>query len=192
MRPHFHTSMLLAFVVGGLTASTTSLGQLPNRGSSGNKILEVYATHTSFEGDRRYLLLRVFTDGLAECESSKPSDPEHVASKKLLTKDEYARIKSIVVDPELAKVGRRYETWYAVVDTSTEWEIEIQRAGQTQVIQVLNFSPDLTKLMKHPYPDALVKLGCNVEKLRSDVLGDSPSLDNECKKVLGLRDQHKS
>ncbi|HKW31929.1 MAG TPA: hypothetical protein VJN92_02915 [Candidatus Acidoferrum sp.] len=151
----------------------------------------MFANHTSFEGDRRYLFLRVLTDGLAECESSKPSDPEHLASKKLLTKDEYARIKSIIIDPKLAKVGRRYETWYAVVDTSTEWEIEIQRAGQAQVIQVLNFSPGLTKLMKHPYPDALVKLGCNVEKLRADVLGDSPSLDNECKKVLGLKDQRK-
>ena len=180
--------MLLAAIAGGLIASAMSFGQLPGRSSSGDTILEVFATHTSFEGDHRYVFVRVFTDGVAECESSKPSDPEHTMRKRLLTKDEYAKIKSVVDEPKVAKLGPRYETWYGVVDTSTEWRIEIRRTGQTQVIQILNFSPGLTKIMKHPYPNGLVKLGCNVEKLRANVIGESPSLDSECKKVFGVKD----
>jgi hypothetical protein len=69
----------------------------------------------------------------------------------------------------------------------TEWTIKIQRPGLAQTIQVLEFSPALAKRMKHPYPDALVKLGCNIEKLRADVYGESSPLDSECQKVLGTK-----
>jgi hypothetical protein len=108
-----------------------------------------------------------------------------------LTKDEYINIKSVVDGPKLAKVGPRYETKYVIVDSWTEWRIEIYRTGQTQVIEVLQFSPGLAKTMKHPYPDALVELGCKAEKLRADVLGEPQSVDSACEKALGVRNQPK-
>jgi len=89
-----------------------------------------------------------------------------------------------VSEPQLAAVKRKYETRYAIVDTWTEWTIEIQPPGQPQIIQVLEFSPGLARTMKHPYPDALVKLGCNIEKLRADVSGESNRLDSEFTRVL--------
>jgi hypothetical protein len=77
----------------------------------------------------------------------------------------------------LSNVGRNpnnsNKTRYAIVDTSTEWTIKIQRPGQAQTIQVLEFSPGLARTMKHPYPDALVKLACNIEKLRAGLSGES-------------------
>jgi hypothetical protein len=48
----------------------------------------------------------------------------------------------------------------------------------------LEFSPGLARTMKHPYPDALVKLGCNIEKLRAGLSGESNFPDSECKRVL--------
>jgi len=99
----------------------------------------------------------------------------------------------MVSDPKLSTLGPKYETRYAIVDSSTEWTIKIQRAeGEPQIIRVLEFSPGLAKTMKHPYPGALVTLGCTIEKLRTDVSGESISLDHECKKVLGTSKQPKS
>jgi len=80
----------------------------------------------------------------------------------------------------------------AIVDTSTEWTIKIQRPGQAQTIQVLEFSPGLARTMKHPYPDALVKLGCNIEKLRAGLSGESNFPDSECKRALRTISQPKS
>lgn len=37
--------------------------------------------------------------------------------------------------------------------------------------------------MKHPYPDALVKLGCKIENLRSQVSGEADSVHSECREV---------
>jgi hypothetical protein len=55
------------------------------------------------------------------------------------------------------------KTRYAIVAASTEWTIKIQRPGQPQIIQVLEFSLGLAGTMKHPYPDVLVKLRCNIK-----------------------------
>lgn len=94
--------------------------------------------------------------------------------------------------PKLAKVRPKYATWYAVVDASTTWAIKIQHPGQSQIIEVLEFSPALTKAMKHPYPDTLVELGCNIEKIRADISREATSHDSECRRVLGTKSQPKS
>lgn len=191
-------SMSTLMLALGLLVPVDGLAQSTSLSPTADIILEVTAAHYGMhcaECADRYLYLRLFFDGTAECQFSKRSaaEPkESPAIKKTLTEDEFIRIKSAVNIPKLAKVWPRYDTWYGVVDTSTEWKIEIHRTDQTQVIEVLNFSPGFTKLMKHPYPNALVKLGCNLQKLRADVIGESPSLDSECKKVLGVRDQPKS
>ena len=157
-------------------------------------LLEVIATHTTTTSEDTYVYLRVFSDRTAEFQPrhGNSEKQELPAIKKTLTRDEFIPIKSAVSEPKLATVGPKYETRYAIVDTWTEWTIKIQRQGQPQIIQVLEFSPGLASTMKHPYPDALVKLGCNIEKLRADVSGESNRLDSECKRVLGTPSRTKS
>lgn len=145
-------------------------------------ILEVTSTYFSFWHSRNpYVYLRVFSDGATEWQSSGGDNP----SQKTLSQDEFAQLKSVLRDPKLAKLSPRYESRYPVLDSSTEWRIEIQRPGQPQVIEVVEFAPLLGRRVKHPYPDALVKLGCSIEKSRADVSGESISLDRECQRVLG-------
>ena len=152
--------------------------------SSADSLVEVVAIHTTPEGEHRYLYLRVFSNGTAEWQSRNPKNKEQAATRAGLTKEQFKRIKSVVDDPKLANVEPSYETKYAVVDSWTEWKIKVQRPGQSQVIQVLEFSPGLAKVMKHPYPGALVKLGCALMSTRAEVSGEALSLHGECKKVL--------
>jgi hypothetical protein len=192
MRSLMQSTLVIVLALGFLAAGD-NFAQSPSLGK--DIVLEVIATHTTLASEDKYVYLRVFSDGTAEWQSSMLSNSqktEHLAVKKTLTQDEFIRIKSAVSEPKLAAVGPRYETRYAIVDTSTEWTIKIQRPGQPQIIQVLEFSPGLARTMKHPYPDALVKLGCNIKKLRVDVSGESNTLDSECKRALGTARQPKS
>ena len=188
--------MLVVMVGLGLLAPADNFAQSPSPSSNANMVLEVIATHTTMmESEDRYLYLRVFSDSTAECQPSKHSNSEKkelLVVKKALTQDEFIQIKSVVSEPKLAAVKSKYETRYAIIDSWTEWTIKIQRQGQPQIIQVLEFSPGLARTMKHPYPKALVKLGCNIKKLRADVSGEFNSLDSECERVLGTPSRPKS
>lgn len=146
-------------------------------------LVEVVAVHTTPESEHRYVYLRVFSNGTAEWQSRSSENKDQCSTRTALTKEQFQRIKSVVGDPKLAHLGPRYETRYAIVDSWTEWKIQVHQARQSLVIQVLEFSPGLAKAMKHPYPDALVKLGCTVESTRAEVSGETLS-HGECKKVL--------
>jgi hypothetical protein len=168
----------------------TQAGQSAPVAPASPEILEVTKTFSSMVESRSpYVYLRVFSDGAAECQSSYGDNP---TIKKTLTRDDFVQIKSVLFNPKLAKVRPRYESRYTVLDSWTEWIIKIQRPGRPQVIQVVDFFPWAEKDMKHPYPDALVKLGCSIEKLRADVSGESISFDRECQRVLGTSSQPKS
>jgi hypothetical protein len=186
-------SKLVVVLALGFLAVGDNFAQSPSLGRE--IVLEVIATHNTLASEDRYVYLRVFSDGTAEWQSSNYSNSqktELLAAKKTLTQDEFMRIKSVVSEPKLAAVGPKYETRYAIVDTFTEWTIKIQRPGRLQIIQVLEFSPGLARTMKHPYPNALVKLGCNIEKTRADVSGESHTPDSECMRALGTASQPKS
>jgi hypothetical protein len=184
MRSLMHSTLVVMVAFGLLAAENSA--QSPSLGT--DIVLEVTATRTTMANEVTYVYLRVFSDGTAECQSSRHSNSENrelLTVKKTLTQDEFTRIKSVMVEPKLAAVGPKYETRYAIIDTSTAWTIKIQRSGQPQIIQVIEFSPGLARTMKHPYPDALVKLGCNIQKIRADVASESNTFDSECKRVLG-------
>jgi hypothetical protein len=192
MRSLMH-STLVVMVALGLLAAADNSAQSPSLGT--DIVLEVTATHTKMASEDTYVYLRVFSDGTAECQSTTHGNSEKggfLTVKKTLTRDEFTRIKSVMAEPKLAALGPKYETRYAIIDTSTEWTIKIQRSGQPQIIQVLEFSPGLARTMKHPYPDALVKLGCNIQKVRADVSSESNTVDSECKRVLGTAIRPKS
>jgi hypothetical protein len=168
----------------------TQAGQSAPANPAPDVILDVTTSSYSLsEGRNPHVYLRVFSDGSAECQFSRGDNP---TIKKTLTQDEFVHLKSVLRNSKLAKVRPRYESRYTILDSWTEWTIKIQRPGQPQVIQVVDFSPWAGKGLKHPYPDALVKLGCSIEKLRADVSGDSISLDRECQGVLGTSSQPKS
>jgi hypothetical protein len=175
-----------------LLAPADFFAQSPSPRPGADIILDVIATHSTMASEDRYVYLRAFSDGTAEYQSAKRSDAvqsDLPVMKKTLTQDEFNRIRSILSEPRLAALRPKYATRYAIVDSWTEWTVKIKRSGQTQSIQVLEFSPGLARIMKHPYPDALVRLGCNIEKLRADVSGESDSLHSDCKKALGMTDQ---
>jgi hypothetical protein len=138
--------------------------------------------------------LRVCSDGTAEFQSSTPSNSdkaEAVSVRKTLNQDDFLRIKSAASDPKLTAVGPEYGTRYVIMDNSTQWTITVQRPRKPKIINVWEFSPDFAKTLKRPYPDALVNLGCNIQKIRADVSGESIPVDPECKRFLGSPSQAK-
>jgi hypothetical protein len=42
----------------------------------------------------------------------------------------------------------------------------------------------VAKAIKHAYPNALLILGCTIEKLRGDTIGENLTTEGECGKVL--------
>src|SRR6266481_8003105 len=140
---------MLAVITGlGLLASANNFVQLAAPSPGADTILDVIATHSTMASEERYVYLRVFSDGTAEYQSSKHSDGvqnDLPVIRKTLRQDEFKRIRSILSEPRLAAVGPEYATRYAIVDSWTEWTVKIQRSGQTQSIQVLEFSPGLAR-----------------------------------------------
>jgi hypothetical protein len=68
-----------------------------------------------------------------------------------------------------------------VVDSWMEWDIKLQHPGSVQRIRVASFSPDSARERNQLYPDALIKLGCSILKIRNDVYGDArPHSKTDC------------
>src|ERR1700690_3847553 len=134
------------------------------------------------------LYLRVFSNGTVECHTMSYTGVESdLIKKKTLTGEELDRLKGLVENPELTQVKRRYGLMYWVVDAWMEWDIKVPHGSHTQEIRVLNFAPLEAEEKKQPYPDALVKLGCSIRKLRNDVYADEPSYRaKDCKQALGI------
>jgi hypothetical protein len=168
----------------GIIAVAIFVGQSSSTGPKAEILAEVVAIHTSPEAERTYLYLRVLSNGMAEWQTSKAAEKELATRSKALTKDDFLRIKSILDDPRLKKLGPKYETRFAVVDSWTTWKVQIARKGHSRNIEILEFSPDLAKTLKSPYPDVLVKLGCTFKRLRADVSEEPPSLDKTCEEVF--------
>ena len=186
MRPSLNSASVVLLVL-LLFPPKDDFAESTDASPGADVILEVIETNSTLASEDAYLYLRVFSDGTAECHSVVNGEKKEIRSfKKTLTQDEFTQVKSVVGNPKLARVKPKYETRYAIVDTYTEWKITIQRRGQSQVIHILEFSPGLAKIMKHPYPEALVKLGCSARKLRDDVLGQPSYFDSECRRVLGI------
>jgi hypothetical protein len=186
----FRQAGLLGLIaVASSSAQSRDSHQFANAGAPAEVILEVNATYRSMESDYGYLYLRVFSDSTAEYQ------PRHavaggsgglVTLTKKLAQDDFENLESVLHDRSLAKLSGPYESQFAILDSWTEWEIKMQNRGQPRAITVLEFSPGLAKAVKHPYPGALVKLGCTLGKLRSDVSGEPLFLDDGCTKVLKL------
>jgi hypothetical protein len=145
-------------------------------------ILSVTATHATMQEKYSYQYLRLFSDASVECDS--PAKSTHSTLRTRLSDDEFSKVRSTLSDPRLFHLKASYETRYAVLDSSTAWKIDFLYKDKIRNVDVLEFSPELAKTMKHPYPEVLVRLGCTVLQLRQEVSGEPVHLDSECRKYL--------
>jgi hypothetical protein len=135
-------------------------------------IFEVVNRHFTVGKKIPSIYLRVFADGTAECHTEKYWDEPDVVKTKVLGHEDLDGLKVLLKRPELLGIKHRYELMYPVIDSWMEWNIKIHRGGEVQIIEVAGFSPAAAKGRNQPYPDVLVKLGCSIWKLRSEVYGD--------------------
>ncbi len=157
--------------------------------SSPGVILEVINRHFTVGLKIPSLYLRVLSDGTAECHKLKYSGNEaEIVKKSKLAPDELGRLEALLGSADMLNVKKRYELMHFAVDSWMEWDIQVPHRGATQEIQVLNFSPESARERNQAYPDALVKLGCSIRKVRHEVYGDEPYepsyLSDDCKKAL--------
>jgi len=136
-------------------------------------VLEVLNKHFTVGLKIPSVYLRVFSDGRAECYTVRYTGEEpNVVKKKALTPDELGKLEAILDNQDLLNVNKRYGLVDPVIDSWMEWNIAVPHKIATQKIQVLNFSPGSAGEKNKPYPDALVKLGCHIWKLRFEIYGD--------------------
>jgi len=141
--------------------------------ASPRMVLEVINKHFTVGLKIPSVYLRVFSDGTAECHTERyTGDEPNVVKKKALTPDELGKLEAVLDNQDLLNVNKRYELVDPVIDSWMEWNIAVPHKTATQKIQVLNFSPGSEGEKNKPYPDALVKLGCHIWKLRFEIYGD--------------------
>lgn len=148
-------------------------------------ILEVINKHFTVGRKIPSVYLRVYADGVVECHTVKYWDEVDSVKKATLNTHELQDLKVELQNPELSQIEKTYGLIYPVIDSWMEWDITIPRGRHQEKITVLNFSPVGALKKNHPYPDALLKLGCTIWKLRKEVYGDQSYYGNdECKEVL--------
>ena len=178
--PKKYSPVALVFLlaVGSIFLTGGSEGQTgPSDGNKAGRtreiILEVMNKHFTRGTTIPSLYLRVFSDGTAECHTEKFSGEERdVTKRKVLGAKEFEKLKAVINEPNFPDIKKRYELNYPVADSWMEWTITVQHPNGTQRIQVLNFSPVSELYKNQAYPDALVKLGCSILKMREEVFDD--------------------
>jgi len=181
---------IFLLLLGSISTAQTSIsnGQSPVHGT----VLEVTAVDFDIAWQQEYLYLKVQSDGTVESQILKRKSGDMrfekvdvVAVKRTLSTAELRELMTVLAQGDTSRLKNTYKQGIAViVDAGTWWDIRIPRANQTQKIHVVAFAPDVAKAMKHAYPNALLILGCTIEKLRGDTIGENLTAEGECGKVL--------
>jgi len=120
-------------------------------------------------------------------------DEADLVKTKTLAPQELSSLVSLLDDTKMSLLKAKYGLMYTVIDSWMEWDIALPRGRSTQTLEILNFSPSDARQNKTPYPDSLVKLGCSILKVRSEVYGadsdDSLYVDAkvDCKRAWGIQ-----
>jgi len=178
--------VFLAPSIAAAQASTTS----QNR--HGTVILEVAAEDFDIAWRQEYLYLMVLSDGTSECQivKRKRGDMRFEKAdirpvKRSLSEAELEQLHALLAQNDISRLDNTYKQRIAMMlDAGTAWHIRIPRINQTQEIHVVAFAPDAAKTQKRPYPTALLALGCTIEKIRGEAIGETIDTDDECRKVL--------
>jgi hypothetical protein len=174
----FRAALVTLLVAGSIFLATPGKGQTGS--SEGNKaertreiILQVLNNYFTRGTTISSLYLRVFSDGTAECHTEKfTGEEKDVTKRKILGAKGFEELKAVINGPNFPEIKKRYELNYPVVDSWMEWLITVQHPNGEQSIQVANFSPASELYKNQAYPDALVKLGCSILKIREEVFDD--------------------
>lgn len=158
-------------------------------------ILEVAAEDFDIAWRQGYLYLKVLSDGTAECQVVKRKSGDHrfekadvLPVKGSLSAAEFQQLQTLLTKNDILHLDTSYKQRTALtLDAGTTWRIQIPRSTLTQKIHVVAFAPDSARALRQPYPNALVALGCTIEKIRGEVTGENIASDDECRKVLPLQ-----
>jgi hypothetical protein len=174
----------------GISAAQTSTS-LPT-GSPPRTVIEVTAVSFDIAWQQEYLYLKVQADGTLEAQVLKRKSGDMrfekadvVAVKRTLSTAELQRLQTVVSQRGTLRLKPTYKQgMFIIIDAGTWWDIQIPRANQPQRIHVVGFAPSAAKAVKHPYPLALLALGCTIEKLRGDTIGEDLARQDDCGDAL--------
>jgi hypothetical protein len=190
-RAIFVTALVAATLLYESSNSRIEAANAVKPGPSPKVILEVINRHFTVGKKIPSIYLRVFSDGSAECHAEKYWDEPDTVKKKALSHEDFEQLKALVGQPELLSVRPRYELMDQVIDSWMEWTIKVPHGRNVQKIEVANFAPAEARERKEPYPDVLVKLGCSIWKIRSNVYADEVAAGKanraDCNAILGVR-----
>jgi hypothetical protein len=181
--------LLLGCICAAQTSGSATNEQPLNRH---NTVLEVTAVDFDIAWQQEYLYIKVQSDGMVETQilrrksgDSRFEKADVVAAKRTLSISELQRLNALLAQGNTLRLKTTYKQGaLAVIDAGTWWDIQIPRNDRPQKIHVVAFAPDLAKAAKHPYPKALLALGCTIEKIREETIGEKSNTDAECIKVL--------
>lgn len=183
-----------ATVVVLLLSSSVSLKAFAQQLNRDRKlVLQVIDRRFTFGRVSRFVYLRVYSDGSAECHRMEYWDKTKKAKQEMLSPRELQSLQAVLDNPELLGMEKVHVFGSQALDFWNEWDIRVSRDRHVQKITVFNFSPESARKHNWPYPPALVKLGCSIWKLRHDVYGDESNAGqpfyqiDDCKKALEVQ-----
>jgi hypothetical protein len=151
--------------------------------ASSEVMLEVINQHITIGLRIPSVYLTVFSDGTVECHTLKFDGREtDVVKRRTLTPRELEDVKAAIEDDDLLRVKKKYELISNVADSWMEWHIRIPRKIGAEEIVVANFMP----MSPGSYPRAVLRLGCQISRLRDEVYGDD-LLYQKCRKILDAK-----
>lgn len=184
---------LILLLLGCICTAQTSLSTTNDQPLIPNDtVLEVTAVDFDIAWQQEYLYLKVRSDGVVESQILKRKRGDMrfergdvIAVKRTLSTTELQRLNTLLAWDDTFHLKTSYKQGVAeVVDAGTWWDIQIPRADHTQKVHVVAFAPDVAKAAKHPYPKALLALGCTIEKIRGEIVEEKIDKDAECRKVI--------
>jgi len=182
--------MPILLLLGCVSAAQTSVSneQSQNRHTT---VLEVTAVDFDIAWQQEYVYIKVSSDGIVECQilrrrsgDTRFEKADVVAAKRTLSTSELRHLDALLARNDTRHLKSTYKQGaLGVVDAGTWWDIQIPRDDRAQQIHVVAFAPDLAKAAKRPYPKALLALGCTIERIRADTVGEKRNTDTECNEV---------
>jgi hypothetical protein len=182
--PKALSSLLLFCCVGLLIAAKQTTGSAAASKAPARIILDVVATQYEFGPDWNYQYVRVFSDGRAEAQTfqreSVLEKPRLTTVQATLSHERLAAVEHLIDDAEVMHLDSRYPQRVGdILDVFTVWHIKLQHSRTEQRLDVVEFAPDEAKRRNHPYPTALLKLGCTVAIVRAATIS-KPVRPSEC------------
>lgn len=183
--------LLGLLAVGGsshrVPAQSTAPIQRPESAPVAKVILEVIATDFDIGKSEQYLYLRVSSDLSAEAQtqsSTTSGKRDAPVVRKTLRRGEFEKIQALLDRPDIPDLKTKYPSRLDFIDAGTSWDIKLLHKEHQQEIRLVAFDPHTARTLKRPYPDAVLKLGCVIEKLRISVSGEKFITAEECAGTL--------